>query len=113
VSAESAAALADGVADREPGPLTVLRLVEPVAADVVCRQHRAGELGTLDAGYPRRQQQVLELAGGGRRPSPTGTRDHIRVADRELERRRGVDRELLQRCRRGALHDQHRDRAMA
>ena len=64
-----ARALAGGVGDGQPRAAAIGDVLEPIASDVVGREHRAGDLGPADPGDPRRQEQLLEL-GSGRRALP-------------------------------------------
>ena len=57
-------AFALGVGDADPGAVGVLGVVEPVAADVVARQHVAGDQRAADAQDPGREQVLLDLGGG-------------------------------------------------
>jgi hypothetical protein len=76
---------AEGVGDREPGAVTVLDEIEPVAADLVRGEQTACELGAGDARDPRRKEVCWISAAGvggfrGRAASEVG------VVVRELER---------------------------
>ena len=106
-------ALADGVGDAQPGAAGHRAHVEPVAADVVGGDHRAGQLGALDGHDPRGHQLLLELGRGRRRLAAPGAREDVGVALGELQRGRRVWREAPQVADRGLVEDHRRDRAPA
>ena len=56
-------ALADRVGHAEPAAVGHRAMIDPVAADVIGREDRAGHLGALQMPDPRRQQVLLQLGG--------------------------------------------------
>ena len=106
-------ALADGVGHAEPAAVGHRAVVDPVAADVVGRQDRAGHLGALQARDPRRHEVLLELGGRAARAVPARAGQHVGVALGQLEGRRAARRQRLEVARRRRGEDEHAQRAPA
>src|SRR4029434_7037553 len=97
----------------EPEAVVVLGVVEEVAADLVARQHAAGDVRTLDGGDPRREQVRLYLAGGVDLLAPAGTMDDVGVATSELQRERRLICQAPEVAARASARDQNAHRAGA
>jgi hypothetical protein len=91
-----------GPPDADPGTVGVVGVVEPLAAHLVAGDHVAGELRPGDARDAWRQQALLDLGGGARRPASPGHIDHVGVARRELEGDGGLTGQPHQRLLRRA-----------
>jgi hypothetical protein len=85
------------VSDPQPRAVRVLDVVEPVTADVIAREHVAGDGGPGDARDAWRQQRLLHFGGGARGLAPPARLEEVGVPARELERRRRMPRELRER----------------
>ena len=105
--------LAHRVGHAEPAAVHHRAVVDPVAADVVGGEDRAGHLGPFEMRDPRRQQVLLELGGRAALAVPAGAGQHVGVALGELEGRRAARREGGEVSRRRPGEDEHAERAPA
>ena len=103
----------EAVGEGDPDAVEVLDDVEPVAGDLVRRQHVAGHLAPADARDARRQQALLDLRRGQRLLAPLPAGERVGVAVRERDRRGGLTGQLLERVARPAQRDQRAGRAPA
>ena len=103
-----------GVADAEPGGFGVLGVVEPVSADVVGREHIAGDQRAAEPQDARRQQLLLDLGGGARGLEAADGVDVVGVLVGERDRRGGFGGEIAQGVVGGGTdRDQYAARAPA
>jgi hypothetical protein len=100
-------ALAHRVAQREPDAVGVFGVIEPIAADVVGRQHAGRQPPARDAGDPRREQLELHLGGGARLRCPATSLEDVREAARQLKARRHRASERLQFRSRVVCREDH------
>jgi hypothetical protein len=105
--------LADGVGHAEPAAVAHRAVVDPVAADVVGRQDRAGQVGALQAGDARRHEVLLELGGGAARAVPARSGQHVGEALGQLEGGGAAGHQRLEVAGRRRGEDQHAERATA
>ena len=106
-------AAAGGIGHREPCPVGVLGVVEPVAPDVVAGQHVARHRCAGHRHDPRRQQVLLDLRRGGRRLASAPDGEDVGVQAGEVDRGRRLARDLVQRSLRGVDGEQEADRPPA
>ena len=106
-------ALAGRVGDDQPQAVRVGGVVKEVAADVIAGQHAPGDVGSVNAGKPRRQQVLLNLGGGLGVLAPADGMQRVGVAGRQLQRQSGLARKCPEINRRPVASEQKAHNAIA
>ena len=106
-------ALAGRVSNDQPQAVRVGGVVKEIAANVIAGQHAPGDVGSINAGKPRRQQVLLNLGGGLGVLAPTDGMQRVGVTGRQLQRQGGLARKCLQINRRPVASEQKAHDAIA
>ena len=81
--------------------------VEPVAGDLIARQHVAGHLAAADPRDPRREQALLDLGGRERPLAALGAGEGVRVPVGQGDRRRRLPSDLGEWAARPSQRQHH------